>query len=96
MKFIQKTTNKNKISQRIIIVLWLFSIGTIIKSIFTEYGYDSSYHLAMSWRHINGDRMFLEMWEPHQTSAFVLDMLMSIYRMIVPSMNGVALYLQIV
>lgn len=81
--------------QHINIVLWISSILTVIKSIFTEYGYDSSYHIAMSWRHINGDRLFGEMWEPHQTSAFALDLLMLIYRFFIPSMTGVALFLQI-
>ncbi len=86
---------KQKITNTIKLLIFVGVIATIIKSIFTEYGYDASYHLAMSWRHINGDRMFREMWEPHQTSAFMLDVLMSIYRMIVPTMTGVALYLQI-
>ena len=68
-------------------------ILTVIKSVFTEYGYDASYHIALSWRHINGDRLFKEMWEPHQTSAFILDFLMLLYRLFVPSMEGVALFL---
>ncbi|MBR6308028.1 MAG: hypothetical protein IKR39_05420 [Lachnospiraceae bacterium] len=77
------------------IFLWVCGILTVIKSVFTEYGYDASYHIALSWRHINGDRLFKEMWEPHQTSAFILDFLMWLYRLFVPSMEGVALFLQI-
>lgn len=75
--------------------LIMAALLTMVKSIFTEYGYDASYHIALSWRHINGDRLFGEMWEPHQTSSFVLDGLMILYRWVVPSMTGVALYLQI-
>ncbi len=70
------------------------AVGTLIKSVFTEYGYDASYHVAMSWRHINGDRLFGEMWEPHQTSAFVMDLLMIPYRLLVPSASGIVLWLQ--
>ena len=77
-------------------VLWIGAILTLIKSVFTEYGYDSSYHIALSWRHINGDRMFMEMWEPHQTSAFLMDLLLIMYRHLVPSMTGIALFLQII
>ena len=39
--------------------------------------------------------MFSEMWEPHQTSAFLVDILMGIYRFFMPSFTGVALFLQI-
>ena len=77
------------------IFLWVVALGTVVKSVFTEYGYDASYHVALSWRHINGDRLLGEMWEPHQTSSFVIDILMMIYRIFVPTMTGVALYLQI-
>ena len=78
------------------LILWVAAILTLIKSAFVEYGYDASYHIALSWRHINGDRLFGEMWEPHQTSSFVLDFLMKVYHVIIPSMTGVALYLQVV
>lgn len=38
--------------------------------------------------------MFLDMWEPHQSSAFLVDILMILYRVFVPSLTGVAIYLQ--
>ncbi len=86
---------KEKIVKRQNLLLIVLSILTVIKSVFTEYGYDASYHIALSWRHINGDRLLGEMWEPHQTSSFALDALMMIYRVFIPSMTGVALYLQV-
>lgn len=86
----------DKKREKKILFLWVLAIGTVIKSVFTEYGYDASYHVALSWRHINGDHLFKEMWEPHQTSSFIIDLFMKLYRVFVPSMNGVALYLQMV
>lgn len=76
-------------------LLWIGAVLVNIKSIFTDFGIDNSYAIATSYRHISGDRMFLEMWEPHQTSAFLVDILMIVYRFFVPSFTGVALYLQI-
>lgn len=66
-----------------------------IKSIFTDTGFDNAYTVAMSYRHLGGDRMFKEMWEPHQTSIFFTDILMGIYHKIVPSYTGVMIYLQV-
>lgn len=76
-------------------LLWIGAVLVNIKSVFTDFGIDNGYAIATSYRHISGDRMFWEMWEPHQTSAFLVDILMIIYRFFVPSFAGVALYLQI-
>ena len=82
--------------KRIIRFLYIAAILVCIKSIFTDFAFDNSYMVAMSYRHLSGDRMFLDMWEPHQTSAFLADGLMLVYRLIVPSLTGVVLFLQIV
>ena len=50
-----------------IIFLVLASLAVSIKSIFIDFGFDDAYSVAMSYRHLSGDRMFLEMWEPHQS-----------------------------
>lgn len=78
---------------RLIHFFWLCAALINIKSIFTDFGIDSSYAIATSYRHITGDRMFIEMWEPHQTSSFLMDFLMLIYKFFIPSCTGVALYL---
>lgn len=77
---------------------WLFWLGAAlisVKSIFMDFGVDNGYAIATSYRHVLGDRTFLEMWEPHQTSAFLVDVLMRLYRVFVPSYTGVAVYLQV-
>lgn len=60
-----------------------------------DYGVDNAYALATSYRHILGDRLFCEMWEPHQTSAFLVDLLLLPYGKCIPSYEGAAIYLQI-
>ena len=67
-----------------------------VKSIITDTGFDNAYTVAMSYRHLKGDGMFEQMWEPHQTSIFFTDFFMWIYHLFVPSYVGVMLYLQIV
>lgn len=79
----------------IIRILWVGVILACIKSIFADTGFDNGYTVAMAYRHINGDAMFTEMWEPHQTSMFVVEILMRIYRIFVPSYTGVVVFLQL-
>ncbi|MCM1192073.1 MAG: hypothetical protein NC123_12130 [Butyrivibrio sp.] len=77
-------------------LLWTAVVLAGIKSIFTDTGFDNAYAVAMSYRHLKGDGMFRQMWEPHQTSIFFTDFFMWIYHFFVPSYTGVMLYLQIV
>ncbi|MBR5896709.1 MAG: hypothetical protein IKZ39_03755, partial [Lachnospiraceae bacterium] len=86
---------KNSKTSIYIKILWIAAILVSIKTVFTDFGADNAYSMVMSYRHISGDRMFLEMWEPHQTSIFLTDILMWVYGLIVPSFTGVALYLQV-
>lgn len=76
-------------------ILWILTILACVKSVFTDFGPDSAYQVAMSYRHLRGDAMLLQMWEPHQTSIFVNDLLMGLYHLVVPSYAGVVLYLQV-
>lgn len=77
-------------------LLWAAVLLASVKSIFTDTGFDNAYTVAMSFRHLRGDGMFEQMWEPHQTSIFFTDLFMWIYHLFVPSYTGVMIYLQIV
>ncbi|MCR5310833.1 MAG: hypothetical protein K6E32_05375, partial [Lachnospiraceae bacterium] len=66
-----------------------------LKSVITDFGFDQAYTVAMSYRHLNGDRMLMEMWDPLQPSVFVTDILLFMYRLFVPSLTGVSIYLGI-
>lgn len=87
-------SKQEKIEKIILRLLWIGVILVSIKSIFTDFGIDGAYQIAMSYRHISGDSMLLEMWEPHQTSIFLNDILIFVYRLFVPSLTGVAIYIQ--
>lgn len=62
---------------------------------FTNVSYDVEYQIAMAYRLIKGDKMFLEMWEPHQTSAFLPAVLMWIYLKLFHTTMGIVVYMQI-
>ena len=82
-------------ADKLIVLLWVAVVLASIKSIFTDTGFDNAYTVAMSYRHLNGDGMFQQMWEPHQTSIFFTDICMWLYHLVMPSYTGVMVYLQI-
>lgn len=63
--------------------------------VFSNVSYDSEYQMAMAYRLIQGDEMVLQMWEPHQTSAFLCAILMWIYMSLTGTTTGIVLFLQI-
>lgn len=77
------------------IALLILTVAAAVKMIFFDYTLDEEYQMMMAYRNLNGDRLFGEMWEPHQTSAFMCIGLMGIYRLIVGSYTGVLIYLRI-
>ena len=91
----QKTRSITESCSFPILVLWICSVLINIKSIFADYDIDSSYALAMSYRHLIGDRMFLQMLEPHQTSAFLTDSLIYIFIKLTDHINGTILWLHL-
>ena len=76
-------------------IAWIGAILANIKSVFADYDVDLSYAVVTSYRHLSGERMFMEMREPHQTSGFLLDALMWIFRRITGSYDGVVVFLNI-
>ena len=78
------------------IFLLVLSILAIFKSIFISFDIDEGYAIAQSYRLIVGDRLFAEMWEPHQLSAFFSGILMLPYLMITGGdTTGIIIYLRI-
>ena len=54
-----------------IAVLVLLSVFAGVTKIFTGFDIDEAYALAIPYRVLQGDRLFADMWEVHQTS-FIL------------------------
>jgi len=59
-------------------LFFLTGLG-FLKGIFISLDIDESYALAQSYRMAIGERLLLEMWEPHQLSAFVGALFIKIY-----------------
>ncbi len=55
---------------------------------------DEEYAVTMGWRIAGGEHMFTELWEPHQTSAFVCAALIRLHTAMAGSINGMVLFLR--
>ncbi len=62
----------NKFVNIAIIVIFAGSVLAAIKCIFVGFQIDEEYAFTLSYRLIKGDRLLQEVWDPHQTSAFLL------------------------
>lgn len=77
----------------IMFFLLLLAILANLKSIFLDCDIDTEYAVAMSYRMLQGDGMLQQMWEPHQTSAFLCTLLMKPFVAVTGSTTGIVLYL---
>lgn len=75
------------------IFLILLSILGSLKMLFFAVGMDEEYQIVMSYRNVIGDKLFLNMWEPHQSSAFLCTLLMKPYCLLFGT-TGIVLYLR--
>lgn len=77
--------------------LLFLSALAVIKSIFVGFDIDEAYAIAQSYRLVSGDRLFLQMWEPHQLSAFGSALFMLPFLLITGgNTTGIVIYLRIV
>ena len=86
---------KSRAEKRMYLFYLVIIAGAVISLVFTNISYDAEYQLAMAYRFVKGDKMITQMWEPHQTSAFLCAILMKIYIMITGTTTGIVLYTQI-
>lgn len=77
--------------------LIVLTILAIVKSCFISFDIDEAYAIAQSYRLTIGDHMFLQMWEPHQMSAFGAALFMVPFLAVTDgNTDGIVLYLRIV
>lgn len=85
----------NSMKRKIIPFLFLvLSLLATIKICFLGLGIDEEYAVTMAYRMATGDRMFLDMWEPHQTSGFLSTALVRIFLTVTRSTDYLVLYLR--
>ncbi len=71
------------------------SLLATVKVLFFFIDIDEQYAVAMAYRMARGDRMFLEMWEPHQTSGFLAFALVRIFLAVTGGVDGIVIYLRL-
>ncbi len=76
-------------------ILLTVTLGISLAMIFMNVNYDSEYQLAMAYRLIDGDTMIREMWEPHQTSAFLCALFLKLFMVVTGGTTGVVVYMQL-
>lgn len=89
----EKAASKKKEYQWILIILVIGAVLVNIKRIFVDFDADSEYAVAMAYRMVLGDKMIAQMWEPHQTSAFLCALFIKIYLALFGTTTGIVLYL---
>ena len=87
---------KIRVDKKTLIVYGILVAIASVSLLFTNISYDVEYQVAMAYRVLKGDVMILEMWEPHQTSAFLCAIFMKIYMTLFGTTTGIILYLQFV
>ena len=63
----------------IVLITAGFTAVGMVKSIFVSLDIDESYAVAQAYRLAMGDRLFKDMWEPHQLSAVLLEGFIRLY-----------------
>lgn len=87
--------NKTITGTAVCVLIVLSLVATFIK-IMTGFDIDEAYALALPYRALQGDRLFQDMWEVHQTSYFMPYLFIKLYALIVPSMEYLVLYMRAV
>lgn len=76
-------------------LLLLALIGYTLKNILVGADVDEGYGIMAGYRLAQGDRLLLEMWEPHQTSAIFTALLIKPFVWITGGVNGLNIYLRV-
>lgn len=80
----------------ILILLLVLSAAAAVSKIWVGFDIDEGYAISMPQRLVNGDHLFRDMWEVHQTSSFLPALFLWVFEKITGGTEGVAIYLRIV
>ena len=78
------------------IIVVLAMIAYTLKNLFVGADMDEGYGIMAGYRLAMGDRLLLEMWEPHQTSAIFTAVFIKLFLMITGGINYLNLFLRVV
>lgn len=89
--------NRQKyISYTIRFILISLAVLASLKTLILGMSIDEEYAITMSYRMVSGDRMFMEMWEPHQTSGFLGALFVALYIRLTGGTVYLGLFLRVV
>lgn len=80
-------------------IFWILVIGTILatmKCIFVSLQMDEEYAISLPYRLLLGDKMFAQIWDPHQTSAFIIQFLIWIFQKVTGTTTYVVIWIRFV
>ena len=86
-------TRKNRILPLILI---LVCAAVMLRSAFTGLEIDEEYALSLGYRLVSGDRLFYDMWEPHQLSSLPAAALLAMFIGITGGTTGVLVFFRLV
>lgn len=79
--------------------MWILLGMTVlsgVKAVFVSLDIDESYAVAQAYRMVRGDRLIMDMWEPHQFSAFLSALFAAPYIWITGTTDYLLIYLRVV
>lgn len=80
------------------LIITALMIGTVLaacKCVFVSLQMDEGYAVTMSCRMLKGDKMFTEIWDPHQTSAFLIEFLSWLFLKLFHTTTGVVIWIRL-
>lgn len=92
----EKKQTVQYVTKAILAVMVIVSVFAGVTKIFTGFDIDEAYALAIPYRVLQGDRLFADMWEVHQTSFLLPYLFLKLFYAIGGSMDGVVLYTRVV
>ena len=75
-------------------VLALAAAAAMARTLYTGLEIDEQYALSLGYRLVSGDRLFAQMWEPHQLSALTTAPLIALFRALTGGTTGVLLFVR--
>ena len=78
------------------LILLLVCAAVMLRSAFTGLEIDEEYALSLGYRLVSGDRLFYDMWEPHQLSSLPAAALLAVFIGITGGTTGVLVFFRLV
>lgn len=77
-------------------VLLLVCAAVMVRQVFVGLEIDEVYALSLGFRLVQGDRLFVQMWEPHQLCALPPALLVWLYRALTGTTTGLLVFVRVV